>query len=71
MGNTTFSGFSAVGNAVATCGRWRWRNPLELCCIVGMDEEAFQAFTLLGRVNRNMARSGLPEPTVVGRVWWW
>jgi len=58
MGNTTCSGFSAEGNAMATCGRWKAHTPLELCCIVGMDEEAFQAFALLGHVNRNVAWRG-------------
>ena len=68
MGNTTCFGFSAVGNAMATCGRWRARNPSELCCFVGMDEEAFQAYALLGHVNRRMARCGLAVQAVVGRV---
>ena len=33
-----------------------------------MGEEAFQAFALLGHVNRSVARSGLSEPTAVWRV---
>ena len=53
---------------MASCGRWRAHNPLELFCNVGMDEEAFQAFALLGHDNRSLARSGLTVPAVVGSV---
>jgi hypothetical protein len=55
---------------MAAFERWRARNPLELCCIVGMDEEVFEAFALLSHVNRSVARSGLAVPAVVRRVWW-
>jgi len=55
---------------MVACERWRAHNPLELCCIVGMDEEVFQAFALLGHVNRSVARSGLAVPAAVRRVWW-
>jgi len=70
VGNTACSGFFAVGNALAACERWRAHNPLELCCIFGMDEEVFQAFALLGHVNRSVARSGRAVPAAVRRVWW-
>ena len=43
---------------------------VELCCIVGMGEEAFQASALLGHVNRSVARRGVVVPAVMGRVWW-
>ena len=59
--------FSGVGNAMGPRGLWMAHSPSELCCLVGMEEEAFQAFALLGEVNHSVRRSGAGW---LYRLWW-